>query len=154
MNHRDPVAIWKQSEVPVVYKKGASNPLLVKLPYANGNGTWLKGDHRYAPDWLRQYKCWKTPKSWFDDVITRTLLRFHSVYVIQPFREYEKCAPACWGALGFECQCSCLGANHGSQNPDGKWRIVSDAFAIQWQKKTLACRLFTRTNLSNPGKFY
>ena len=70
-------------------------------------------------------------------------LRFGRVYVIQPYREFEKCAPACWNATGFTCECSCMGKNHGSM-PGGRWWVVADTFAIQWQGRRLACRLIER----------
>ena len=130
--------------MPVVYRQGGSEPLLVRLPYASGNGGWLRSDHRRKPEWVKQYKCWGTPKAWFEDVVRRLLQRFGRVYVIQPYRTQEKCAPACWNATGVECECSCMGANHGSGNASGRWHVVSDTFAVQWRNRQLACRLIQR----------
>ena len=117
---------------------------MVKLPYAPGNGDWLRSDHRRKPEWVKQYKCWETPKSWFEDVVRRLLQRFGRVYVIQPYRTQEKCAPACWNATGVECECSCMGANHGSGDPQGKWHVVSDTLAVSWHGRPLGCRLIER----------
>jgi hypothetical protein len=136
-------ALWKQHAIPVVYRPEGREPLLVHLPYRPDNGAWLRGQHRRRPAWVAQYKGWQAPKAWFDDVVSQCLLRFGHVYVIQPYRVQETCAPACWQAHGFTCECSCLGANHGCQQPAGQWHIVSETCAIQWHGRQLACRLLT-----------
>lgn len=136
--------IWRQTQNPVVYRQGGGKPLMVKLPYAPGNGDWLRNDQHRKPEWVKQYKCWETPKAWFENVVRRTLQRYDRVYVIQPYRAQEKCAPACWNATGIECECSCMGANHGSGSPLGKWHVVSDTFAVQWHDRQLARRLIER----------
>jgi len=138
---KNAAAIWRQTKIPVIYRQGGSEPLMIRLPYAADNRTWVKGDHRRKPEWIAKFHCWETPKSWFDNVIARSLRKFGRVYVIQPHRVLEKCAPACWNAKGFECECSCMGANHGSQSPSGKWRVISDTFAVQWHDRQLACQL-------------
>lgn len=137
-------AIWRQAKVPVVYRRGGSQPLMIRLPYAPDNRAWLRSDHRRKPEWNNQFRCWETPKSWLEDVARRLLARFARVYVIQPYTAQEKCAPACWNATGIECECSCMGANHGSGAPSGKWHIVSNTFAVQWHDRQLACRLIER----------
>jgi len=142
---RDAAAIWRQSQVPVVYRQGGSKPLMVKLPFSPDNRLWLKNDRQRRPKWDERFKCWQTPMAWFDDIIGRCLVRFGRVFVVQPFRASEKCAPACWNAKGFECECSCMGANHGSQDPGGGWHVVSDAFAMIWRERELACRLIERS---------
>jgi len=143
MERQDPKLheIWAQKTIPVVYRQGKSKPILLRLPYADNNRDWLKGEHKRDPKWTPKFKCWETPKSWFDDIIRRTLKRFGRVYVIQPYQEHQKCAPACWKATGFECECSCMGENHGSGNPAGKWHVVSETFAVQWNAREYACRL-------------
>jgi hypothetical protein len=149
--HQDMAAIWKQPEIPVVYRQGGSAPLLIHLPYKPDNRSWLKGDRRRKLVWNPQDTCWEVPRSRFDDVITRCLHRFGRVYVIQPYRVLEKCAPACWNARGFECECSCLGKHHGSQQPSGNWHIISETFAVRWHDRQLACRLIERTRATHPS---
>lgn len=143
MDKKDPrlIQIWKQNQIPVVYRPERGKPLLVRLPYAPTNRQWLKGDHRNQPDWIAEQKYWQTPKAWFEDIVKRALCRYGQIYVIQPFNAQEKCAPACWNALGVECECSCMGANHGSGNPVGKWHIVSETLAVSWGEKQYSCRL-------------
>jgi hypothetical protein len=148
---RDAAALWRQKNVPVIYRPGGSASLKVHLPYLPDNAVWLRGDNRRKLEWMPQYKCWEVPKSWFDDVVRKCLLRFGRVYVIQPFRTQEKCAPACWNARGFECECSCMGKNHGSQHPGGSWRVISDTFAVQHGERQLACRLITSAGAATHG---
>ena len=136
-------AIWKQKAIPVVYRAGSGIPLMIKLPYADDNFIWLRGYNHRKPDWDKQYKCWEVPSTWFEYVTRLILNRYDRVYVIQPYRALEKCAPACWNAKGLECECSCMGENHGSQ-AGGRWYIVSETCALQWHNRELACRLFEK----------
>ncbi|RPI74829.1 MAG: hypothetical protein EHM45_17040 [Desulfobacteraceae bacterium] len=139
MEKKDPKLkeIWNQKEFPVVFRKGKGEPLLVRFSDSDEEKAWLKDEHRNKPKWLKNYKCWKIPKAWFEDVVKRALIRYKGVYVIQPFRPQEKCAPACWNATGIECDCSCMGENHGSGNPIGKWYIVSEALGCPMGRKTI-----------------
>lgn len=134
--------IWLQKTVPVIFRRGPGYPLLLRLPYVNGNYDWLRNQKHRKPKWLPGNKnYWELPASWFNDLVNRLLRRWGKLYIIQPHRKQEKCARACWEARGHECECSCLGEHHGSQNPSGKWFEVSDTFATKWQTKELACRL-------------
>lgn len=136
--------IWNQEEVPVIHRQtGKGEKLRFRLPFAEGNRSWLQQAGRSAPSWLRSKEYWVLPKSWFNKLVGRCLERYGSVYIIQPYNEMEKCAPACMNASGFECQCSCMGANHGAGN-DGSWFEVDEAFAFRWQGQTLACRLLSQ----------
>ena len=136
-------AIWRQKEIPVIYRQGSKKPLMIKLPDVKENSTWLRGYNLRIPRWDHQYKCWETPNAWFEDVIRRALDRFGRVYIIQPYRVLKKCAPACWNAEGLDCECSCMGDNHGSQ-ASGKWYVISETCALQWQERELACRLIEK----------
>lgn len=147
MDVRDPrlVGIWKQQRIPVIFRQQRPQPMLVRLPYAPDNHAWLREKGRRHPNWNLRYKCWETPTSWFDSLVHRALTRFGKCYVIQPHKQLQKCAPACWNALGFDCECSCMGKNHGSGHPEGHWREISDTFAFQWGPRQYACRLIVAT---------
>jgi hypothetical protein len=135
--------VWNQERVPVILRRsGKGQRLRVRLPYAEGNRMWLQNRRRTNPIRNSAEKCWELPKAWFNDLVERALLRYGSVYVIQPYREHEICAPACQNAMGHECQCSCMGLYHGAEN-DGSWFEVSDTFAMRWGGLELACRLMT-----------
>lgn len=136
--------IWNQKSVPIVIretKRGRQHR--VRLPYSQENRVWLQNGRRLHPGWNSRLRYWEIPKSWFNDFVDRALRRYGNVWIIQPHRKLEVCASACQNAQGHECQCSCLGANHGSGN-DGSWFEVNDAFAIRWNSDEWACRLLER----------
>ncbi|TGY87633.1 hypothetical protein E5163_14460 [Marinicauda algicola] len=136
--------IWNQERVPVIHRRtGEREKHRVRLPYSKENRTWLQHSGRAEPVWNRLEKCWLTPKSWFNGLVKRCLEHYGSVYIVQPYNEMEKCAPACKNATGFECECSCMGAYHGIRN-DGSWFEVDEAFAFRWKGQSLACRLLRR----------
>ncbi len=139
-------AIWSKANPPVIFRRGNSTPLLVRLPYASTNYVWLRSDKRHKPKWNKQYKCWEIPVAWYDWLADRMLKEYMAVYLIQLYREQQVCAPACWNAIGLHCECSCMGENHGNGYPDGKWREVSETFAFEWGPRKYACR---RLSLSN-----
>src|SRR4051812_7125708 len=116
--------VWNQRTVPVVFRDGPIHPLLVKLPYAERNREWVQNGRRSRPKWVSNQVAWDIPKTWFDDTVRRCLSHYGSVFVIQTYRETEKCAPACVNAVGADCNCSCLGANHGSGISLSTWYVV------------------------------
>jgi hypothetical protein len=135
--------VWNQKQIPVVLRRtGKGERLRARLPYADDNRQWLRDGRRTAPEWIAAAAYWELPKAWFNDFVDRSLLRYGKVYIIQPYREQEKCAPACQNATGHECQCSCMGLHHGAGN-DGSWFEVSDTFSTRWGEKELACRLLS-----------
>ena len=136
--------VWNQKQVPVVLRRtGKGEKLRVRLPFAHDNRQWLQDGRRTEPTWISEGQAyWEIPKAWFDDFVDRALRRFGKVYIIQPYREQEICSRACQEARGHECQCSCMGANHGVGN-DGGWFEVSDTFSMRWGRRELACRLLT-----------
>ena len=94
----DAAGIWRQKSLPVIYRPGRGDPLLVKLPFRSNNRTWIRGGRQRKPAWNARYECWEVPNAWFEEVVKQALARFGRVYVIQPYKEKEVCAPACWNA--------------------------------------------------------
>ncbi len=142
LDHPTLAYVWNQQKIPVVLRRaGQGEKLRVRLPFASDNRQWLQDDRRIRPKWIGGSDAyWELPKAWFNDFVDRALRRYGKVYIIQPYREQEVCARACQEAQGHECQCSCMGANHGVGN-DGSWFEVSDTFATRWGERALACRL-------------
>lgn len=136
--------VWEQGTIPVLFRRGPGQALLMRLPYSPTNRAWLQRAGRNNPKWVAGSKHWEVPQAWFNRLVKQSLETFGRVYIIQPYREQEKCAPACWNAEGDECQCSCMGANHGSHSSNSGWRVVSDTFATRWGEQHIACRLVTR----------
>lgn len=143
-NIENMIQIWRQAEIPVVYRKGKGHKLLVKLPDSNTHEKWLKNERRNNPNWNVKKKCWEIPKAWFNDTVNRCLEKWGQLYIIQPHAAHEVCARTCWEAEGHECQCSCLGEHHGSERPSGRWFEVSDTFAVKYESSELACRLLVK----------
>lgn len=136
-------AIWNQQQIPVILRRaGKGEKLRARLPVADDNQEWLQHGRRTKPIWINSGRYWELPKAWFNDFVERALQCYGQVYIFQPYREHEKCASACQNALGHECQCSCMGANHGAGS-DGSWFEVSEAFSFRWGPRELACRLLT-----------
>jgi hypothetical protein len=133
--------IWRQKTVPVIYQPDSGQPLMVRMPWSPENFNLLRGDGHRKPQWNRQFKCWEIPRAWLDKVIRMLIQKYRRAYFIHAYRAHEKCAPACWDAKGAQCECSCLGKNHGAGCPGGRWYIVSDACAVLWHGRELAYRL-------------
>ncbi|MBP7721282.1 MAG: hypothetical protein KA155_01990 [Alphaproteobacteria bacterium] len=136
--------VWKQKRIPVIKRLGKEYPLLIRLPYQDNNRAWLQNGRRSKPKWDKNQTHWEIPKVWFNDIVDRSLERWGMIWIIQPHRTQEKCAPACWNAEGHECQCSCMGEHHGSQSSSRSWFIVSETFATRWGTEEIACRLLKR----------
>lgn len=135
--------VWGQGVIPVILRRtGTGQMLRARLPFATTNRDWLRNGRRAKPSWIAAGKYWELPKAWFNDLVERALTDFGQVYVVQPYREQEKCSPACQNAVGHECQCSCMGLYHGQGN-DGSWFEVSVTFSTRWGEQDLACRLMT-----------
>lgn len=135
--------IWRKASPPIIFRRSNSEPLLVRLPYARNNFDWLRADKRRKPDWNDRFKCWEVPVAWYDWLAKRLVDRYAATYLVQLYREQQKCAPSCWDAQGLHCECSCMGANHGSGCPSGRWHEISDTFAFEWGPRRYACRLLT-----------
>lgn len=133
--------VWNNGVVPVIVRRGGRQPIRLRLPYAENNRSWLKnGPRKREPLWEASKKYWELPSSRFNEITRLLLNRFGKLYIIQPYKEQEVCAPACMNATGFECECSCMGRNHGMGN-HGDWLAVNETFAVRYGDTQLACRL-------------
>ncbi len=140
--------IWKiQKEIPVALRRtGNRERVRVKLPYSDDNRHWLQNNRRFnpirTPATEEQPAYWEIPKSWFNDFIDRSLMRYGRVYIVQPHCEQEICSPSCRNAKRHECECQCMGEHHGAGD-DGSWFDISDAFSTRVRDRKVACRLLT-----------
>ena len=132
--------VWNQRSTPVLLNRGKRGPPRLRLPYREYNRAWLRSDRRTDPTWHKDGKYREVPRAWFNDLVRRCVEEFGSVYIIQPFRAQQKCAPVCWEAVGEDCECSCMGANHGMGRPKGRWIVLSETFAASWDSEMWACR--------------
>ena len=135
--------VWNNKQIPVFLRRGKES-IRIRLPYDPQNRLWLrKNPAQQMPVWNDEHRYWELPKSRFNELVELALNRYGRVYIIQPYREMEKCSPSCMSAKGFECQCSCMGANHGSHN-HAEWFEVNEAFAFKFGERHLACRLLEK----------
>jgi hypothetical protein len=138
--YRKAKEVWHNGKIPVVLRR-ESKPTRIRIPKFPNDEEWLRsGSRKKKPRWDLQGKYWELPASRFNELVKMILHRFGKLYIIQPYREKEVCARACMEANGFECQCSCMGRNHGNAHSGG-WFEVSDAFAVRFGDKRVACRL-------------
>lgn len=139
--------IWKQNDRPVILRRdGYHEKLRARLPGGEAERNWINSLGKSYASWIiSDPSYWELPKKRFNNFVNGGLERFGELYVIQPFREQEKCSPSCMDATGHICECSCMGEHHGAGN-DGSWFEVSDAFATRWHDKHLACRLMKSKN--------
>ncbi len=68
---RDGRAIWRQTAIPVIFRRAKSVPLLVKLPDAEDNREWLRNGSQRIPRWNVRYKCWEVPHAWLNPLVKR-----------------------------------------------------------------------------------
>ena len=146
--------IWRQDAIPVLAQRAETRELFVKLPEAEDTITWRWKKRRWLrqispkgriPKWSDQYRGWQIPRSWLTKMTRHILSEYGQCYVVQPFRPSKKCAPNCMTAKGLDCDCSCMGENHGTGGPSNKWFVVSDTFAIKWGELKFGCRLMRTT---------
>lgn len=136
-------ANWRHKTIPMAIRSDEKGTkVLVHLPFGEDNRAWLNGLGKTRPKYIRDHQAWEIPKAWFNKFVEAALLRYRQVYVVQPYREYEVCAPACRNAKGHDCNCSCMGQNHGAGDGSG-WFDVSDTFSVRWGEKEMALRLMT-----------
>jgi len=145
--------VWAQRSIPVLVRQGKGFPVYVKVPDPQDNpmwwyriGAWLKPTvNSRDPQWIRKARGFMVPKGWFNDLTAKLLGQYGKLWIIQPYREQEVCAPACKNAVGHECNCSCMGQYHGTGGPDAGWFVVNEAFETRWGEAQMACRLMERT---------
>lgn len=139
MNTPDVQTIWANGSLPVIAVP-PHGELRIRLPYNAANKSWLHIG-RTKPTWNAKDKYWSVPRSWLNRMSRRAVQAFGQCYVIQSFRESERCAPACWNAAGVDCSCSCLGEHHGC---DGEgWFVVDEAFACRAGERQFSVRLLS-----------
>jgi len=145
---QDLKTVWNNDSISVILRRtGAGEKNRIRLRGNKvrelGDYFWLRKLGRHKPTWIREKNYWETPKSWFNGFVEKSLHEDGSVYIVQPYRKQEKCSPACRNAVGFICQCSCMGENHGNGDSGG-WFDVSETFSTRWGKSEVACRLLTK----------
>ena len=138
--------IWGQKHTPVIYRPDEKGSLMLRLPYRDGNKAFLKGHKRFSPVWDPDKKFWSVPKAWFTELIETVVPVFGGAYVIQPHHAHEKCNASCQHAQRLECECSCLGRNHGRGGGASHRDVmgIEDAVVVPWKGRDLTIQLFKK----------
>ena len=138
--------VWDQKRLPVIYRPDEKGNLMLRLPYREGNRAFLQGEKRFKPTWDVEKKYWSVPKSWFTELVESVVTVFGSAYVIQPHHANERCNASCQNARRLECECPCLGKNHGRGGRIDCDVRISDATVVPWRDHHLTVQQFTRVN--------
>lgn len=132
--------IWLQDQIPVI-QRPKTGKIRIKFPEGKIALGWLRQPGKHYPEWKKDH--FVVPASWLNYLITLCLNRDKKVYLIQPYNEKEVCAARCQNAKGNDCECSCMGANHGQGEDGGAWFEVDETFKVRWKGSILAARLLT-----------
>ena len=131
---------WQQNDIPVILRP-KTGKLKVKLPEGRAAMRWLRRPGKHRPNWNKNH--FEVPATWLNHLLEMSLQKYKKTYLIQPYNEKEVCAAACQNARGNDCQCSCMGANHGQGEDGGAWFEVNETFKVRWKGSVLAVRLMS-----------
>lgn len=124
----------------------ADSDLLVKLPFADDNRTFLSKGRAARPAWNLQFKCWELPRSAFNELARRFIDRYGQVYLIQPLNPDQECCASCQNAKGLDCECGCMGKNHGvaMRGTEGAWFDITGGFPADFKGRKYQVQLVER----------
>ena len=154
MQIQDMRSLWKEVKMPILYRQGRGMRLKLRLsrPDQHVSELWPSDEYRFLfrkkhhkPKWEFTKKHWELPYSWLDFVTKHIVSQKGALYLIQPCNSLQVCSRSCQEAQGFECECSCMGAQHGSNNIDFGWFEITDCFAVKSEGNELSCRLIVST---------
>jgi hypothetical protein len=102
------------------------------MPYRLGNRAWLHeelGD-RVRPEWNRHDKRWELARQHMRVLVEALAQRFGSVEVSIDFRNGSRCDVRCRDAEGDDCDCQCMGENHGGAAYWRAWKEVGETTLV------------------------
>ncbi|WP_435107325.1 hypothetical protein [Nocardiopsis synnemataformans] len=116
------VAVWRP----------ADGRLLVRMPFGKNNRRWLMYGlgPETRPGWNKAVKCWEIARPHFRAVVEGLAKKYGSVNVFIDSRATSTCDTRCAEAKGDECECQCLGENHGGAAYQKAWELVGDTTLI------------------------
>jgi hypothetical protein len=100
--------------------------VIAKIPPRKGNYRWLH--HHLA---IRSPRLdgdrWHLPRNCLLKFVTAAVDRYGYVAVYRDMSKLSRCNRLCLEAQGMECDCSCMGAHHGTADSGGWFEVVGDA---------------------------
>jgi hypothetical protein len=122
------------SQRPRVHRKVGETRLWVWMPYSTTNRQWLKDTlgARIKLEWVKRpgESHWEIARNHLRAVVEALADRFGSVDVYLEYKLTERCDTRCRDARSDDCECSCLGANHGGAAYMREWRRVGETTLV------------------------
>jgi hypothetical protein len=87
--------------------------VVAKIPVRKGNYRWLREAVRLRSPRLDDDR-WHLPRNCLNRLVIASVDRYGYVALWRDMSRLSRCTRRCLEAEGFECDCSCLGENHGS----------------------------------------
>lgn len=92
--------------------------VIAKIPAREGNTLWLRRSVEIRSPRLDGDR-WFLPRNCMVRLLTAAVDRYGYVVVWRDMARLSRCSKTCLEASGAECDCACLGANHGQDS--GGW---------------------------------
>lgn len=107
--------------------------VVIWLPYARGTRGWLRSvcGTGTRPEFDRARKAWTVARPHFRRIVQAVADRYGSVDVYVDHTVRHACGAMCRNAEGDDCQCSCLGDNHGNGRWHEGWQPVGDEWVVR-----------------------
>jgi hypothetical protein len=115
------------------------------MPYELGNRAWIHQELGYQirPEWNRTARRWEIARQHMRTVVEALAERFGIVEVTIDFRTTSRCDSRCRDAEGDECDCQCVGENHGGAAYWRNWVEVGETTLVA--AGGISCRTFRVT---------
>jgi hypothetical protein len=119
--------------IATVYRPVGTGRIRVRMPYAVGNRAFI---HRtlgslVRPDWNGAEKCWEISRQHMRATVEALADRFGVVEVAIDFRTNSRCDIRCRDAEGDDCDCQCMGENHGGAAYWRNWTQVGETTLVE-----------------------
>lgn len=121
---------------PTVYRALSEPRVWAWMPYGDGtNRRWLHArlGERIRPEWNKHARRWEVSRRHLRPLVDALAEKFGEVEVTLEFSTKEQCDSRCQTAMNDDCQCSCLGENHGG-GVFLDWIVVSDTTLIRHER--------------------
>ncbi|MFF4625717.1 endonuclease domain-containing protein [Nonomuraea jabiensis] len=99
---------------------------MAKIPASQGNRRWLHRTVDIRSPHLDNRGYWHLPRTCLGRLVMAAIDRYGYVVLCRDMSELSRCTRKCQEATGLECNCSCRGAHHGEEDPDGWFERVGD----------------------------
>jgi hypothetical protein len=110
-----------------------------KIPAVEGNLRWL---HRTvgirSPRLDRDRGYWRLPRNCLGRLVMAAIDRYGYVVLCREMSKLSRCNKKCQEAQELECTCSCRGAHHGENNPNGWFERIGDVLVAERGEKSIA----------------